>query len=92
MSDNIFDDIDIYADDEDNFYKDGWEDFYKDSKDDVIWWTAPIDTIGEMCFSFDKKTVFNFFADYPHKLTPEQIKIFKKENPTLAGLKHTPDN
>lgn len=32
-------------------------------------------------FSFDKKQVFNMFADYPHNLTPEQKKIFDEENP-----------
>ena len=42
---------------------------------------------GAIPFSFDKKTVFNFWQDYPDKLTPEQIEIFKKENPYLASLK-----
>ena len=77
---------------ENNFYKKGWLDFRKINKDDVIWWTGPIDSIGEMCFSFDKNTVFNFFRDYPDKLTAEQIKIFKKENPYLAELKPTVDD
>lgn len=72
---------------EKNFYKKGWLDFYKDNENDLIWWTGPIDSIGEICFSFDKKTVFSFYPDYPDKLTPEQIKIFKKENPYLAALK-----
>lgn len=75
---------------ENNFYKKGWYCFYKYNKNDAIWWTSPINRLGERCFSFDKKTVFNFFADYPDKLTPEQIKIFKKENPYLAALKRTP--
>lgn len=75
---------------EDNFYKKGWRPFYKENEGDVIWWTSPIDRLGEICFSFDKKTVFNFFRDYPDKLTREQIEIFKKENPVLAELKSTP--
>lgn len=37
--------------------------------------------VGEWLFSFDKKQVFNMFADYPHNLTPEQKKIFDEENP-----------
>lgn len=55
--------------------------FYKNEKTDTIWWVDNSDTIGEWLFSFDKKTVFNMFADYPHNLTPEQKEIFDKENP-----------
>ena len=56
-------------------------DFYKKNKNDKIWWIDNIDTIGEFLFSFDKKTIFNLFADYPHNLTAEQKGIFDKENP-----------
>ncbi len=42
---------------------------------------------GPMFFSFDKKRIFNFWPDYPDKLTPEQIKLFNKYNPMLARLK-----
>lgn len=45
------------------------------------------DTVGEMLFSFDKKNVFNFFTDYPDKLTEEQREIFRKEYPRYAKLK-----
>lgn len=65
-------------------------DFYKDNADEKIWSVETpetIDNVGVILFSFDKKTVFNFWTDYPEKLTAEQIKIFKKENPTLAALK-----
>ena len=55
--------------------------FYKNNESDSIWWVNNPDTIGEFLFSFDKKTVFNLFSDYPHKLTPEQKEIFDKENP-----------
>lgn len=41
---------------------------------------------GEWLFSFDKKTVFNMFADYPKALTPEQKQIFDKENPEWADF------
>lgn len=62
---------------------------YKYSENDTIWWVEIPDKEGEFLFTFDKKTVFNFFRDYPEKLTEEQIKIFQKENPALADLKPT---
>ena len=62
-------------------------DFYKDNESDLIWWVDNSDIKGEFLFSFDKKTIFNFFADYPAKLTKEQIDIFRKEQPMLAELK-----
>lgn len=58
--------------------------FYKNNPSDVIWWVNNPETVGEWLFSFDKKTVFNMFADYPHKLTPEQKATFDKENPYWA--------
>lgn len=61
--------------------------FYKDDENDKIWRVDTLDSKGEFLFSFDKKTVFNFFSDYPAKLTKEQIEIFKKEQPLLAQLK-----
>ena len=61
--------------------------FYKENKKDIIWW---IDNgeyqKGEMLFSFDKKTVFNLFEDYPHNLTKEQKEIFDWENPYRADF------
>lgn len=60
--------------------------FYKNSKHDVIWWVDNPETIGEFWFSFDKKTVFNLFRDYPFKLTKEQKEIFDKENPYWADF------
>ena len=61
--------------------------FYKDDENDKIWRVDTLDSKGEFLFSFDKKTVFNFFSDYPAKLAKEQIEIFKKEQPLLAELK-----
>lgn len=75
-------------------YENGF-DFYKDNADNKIWSVETdetIDSIGEMLFSFDKKNIFNFWTDYPEKLTPEQIKIFKNEYPELARLKPTSDD
>lgn len=61
--------------------------FYKEDEENKIWWVESAETKGEFLFSFDKKTIFNFFQDYPHKLTPEQVETFRKENPDLAALK-----
>lgn len=61
--------------------------FYKNEESDKIWIVDTMDSVGEFLFSFDKKTVFNFWTDYPAKLTKEQIEIFKKEQPILAELK-----
>ena len=61
--------------------------WYKQNKTDKIWWKDTPNEKGLFIFSFDKKTEFNFFEDYPQKLTPEQIEIFKKENPALSDLK-----
>lgn len=54
--------------------------FYKEHEDDQVWWLDS-ENKGEWLFSFDKKTIFNLFRDYPHKLTPEQKEIFDDENP-----------
>lgn len=49
--------------------------FYKNNQSDKIWWVDNPETIGEWLFSFDKKQVFNMFADYPHNLTLEHKAI-----------------
>ena len=58
--------------------------WYKNHPGDSIWWLDNLGRIGEWVFSFDKKETFNMFADYPHKLTSEQKKIFDEENPEWA--------
>ena len=55
--------------------------FYKEDPNDKIWWVDNKETLGEWEFSFDKKTVFNLFQDYPHKLSKEQKELFDRENP-----------
>lgn len=60
---------------------------FKNSSTDKIWWVDNAEeTKGEFIFTFDKKTFFNMFADYPHKLTEEQKAIFDKENPYWADF------
>lgn len=57
---------------------------FKNNPTDKIWWVDTSDKDGNFVFTFDKKEYFNLFADYPHKLTAEQKKIFDKENPYWA--------
>jgi hypothetical protein len=39
-----------------------------------------------MEFSFDKKTIYNMFEDYPEKLSIEERQIFDTENPYWASF------
>lgn len=65
-------------------------DFYHQNEGDVIWWAeSPDMKDGEFLFSFDRQSIYNFFADYPQELTKEQRRIFDRENPELAKLKAT---
>ena len=62
--------------------------FYKADENSKIWMVETVPKkIGPWEFSFDKKTVFNFWTDYPDKLTKKQIELFKKEFPMMAELK-----
>ena len=58
--------------------------FFKNKRSDKIWWLDTSEKVGEWIFTFDKKTLFNMFTDYPYKLTPEEKVIFDKENPYWA--------
>ena len=61
--------------------------WYKNEENDQIWWLDNGYRVkGEFIFSFDKKIEFNLFADYPDKLTSEQLDIFNKENPFWANF------
>lgn len=56
--------------------------WYHQEPGDQIWWVEyPMPMDGVWLFSFDQKTVFNMFRDYPWNLTPEQVEIFDRENP-----------
>lgn len=60
---------------------------FKNNPDDAIWWVDnAADAKGEWIFTFDQKTYFNMFRDYPYALTPEQKAIFDKENPFWADF------
>ena len=58
--------------------------WFKESPDDQVWWLDNQEVKGEFIFSFDRKTSFNLFRNYPWKLSPEQKKIFDEENPFWA--------
>lgn len=55
--------------------------FYKNVDTDTIWWVDNDEQVGVFLFSFDKKKVYNLFADYPYNLTKQEKEIFDKENP-----------
>lgn len=60
---------------------------FKNSPKDKIWWLDNgVEVKGEWIFTFDKKTFFNMFEDYPAKLSKEQKDIFDKENPYWADF------
>lgn len=59
-------------------------DFYKNNDTDQIWWVDNLDTFGEHLFSFDKKHIYNLFADYPYNMTDAEVEIFNQENPYWA--------
>ena len=62
------------------------ENFYKNNPNDKIWWVDNPEQIGVWLFSFDKKKIYNMFADYPQKLSKEEKAIFDKENPYWADF------
>ncbi len=57
--------------------------FYKENPSDKIWWLDD-KSIGHWLFSFDRKKVYNMYRDYPHAMTPEEVRIFDRENPFWA--------
>ena len=60
--------------------------FFKQNESDTIWWVDTTDRDGIWEFSFDKKKVYNMFADFPQKLTKEEVQIFIEENPYWADF------
>lgn len=55
--------------------------FYKKNDSDKVWWVDDPEHVGQLRFSFDRRKVYNLFADYPHKLSQEERRIFDAENP-----------
>ncbi len=56
--------------------------WHKHNPNDLIWWGGDPEEIGVIEFTFDKKTVYNVFRDYPKGvLTAKQKEIFDRENP-----------
>lgn len=60
--------------------------FYKRDKHDKVWWYRDTEHVGKHLISFDKRKIYNLYADYPHNLTKEQKELFDKENPYWAEL------
>ena len=63
--------------------------WYKNEPTDLIYWKDDPEIIGEWVFSFDRKTEYNMFLDYPQNLTAEQKAVFDRENPHLLHLLRT---
>ena len=60
--------------------------FYKKKETDKVYWVNNIKEIGSFLFSFDKKKIYNLFADYPHNMKEEEVEIFDKDNPEWANF------
>ena len=60
------------------------DEYFKCDPDDRMWWKRTNGAVGEFIFSFDKKKDYNLFADYPHNMTDDEVRIFDKENPLWA--------
>lgn len=56
-------------------------DLYKNKSSDEIFWVDNPESKGEFLFTFNKKKIYNLFADYPHKLSAQEKGVFDKENP-----------
>jgi hypothetical protein len=59
---------------------------YKNNETDKVMWLDNPEVVGEFIFTFDEKTMFNLFRDYPYKLSKAQKLEFDKENPFWADF------
>lgn len=58
--------------------------FYRRNPDDRVWWVRLKGQKDPLLFSFDRKKIFDFWTDYPDRLTKEQKTLFDRENPFWA--------
>ena len=58
--------------------------FYKRKAGETILWKNG--GLGEWLFSFDGIKIYNMFRDYPHNMTPDEVRIFDNENPEWASF------
>ena len=49
-------------------------------------WSVDTDEIGHLYITFDKKTIYNLFGDYPDNITPEQVTLVNEEMPYWADF------
>ncbi len=59
---------------------------FRKDKNGRLWWVNHVDDDGLMEFTFDKRTIYCLFGDYPEKLSPKQKKICDKANPYWADF------
>lgn len=57
---------------------------YKPNAKYNIWRVNSRDYVGRYYFTFDKKTIYNYWTDYPKELTSLQVLIFKRAIPEMA--------
>lgn len=58
--------------------------FYREHPGDKVLWLNKDSGAGKFLFSLDGKKIYNLFRDYPHNMTPEEVRIFDRENPLWA--------
>ena len=73
----------VYYDSKGNIFGKSPVSFNKEIKGGKIW-SVDTDEIGPLYITFDKKTIYNLFSDYPYNMTQEQVAIVKKEMPYWA--------
>lgn len=54
---------------------------FNDEECETIYRVKDLKHIGGILISFDKKTIYNLWTDYPQKFTPIQIETIRKEMP-----------
>ncbi|HEL0795677.1 TPA: hypothetical protein TU245_001820 [Streptococcus equi subsp. zooepidemicus] len=91
MSDNMLEELEneILEDDQcicESSNLTGYGDWYKKNADSKVWWIDELDVRGRHLFSFDRHKIYNLFADYPHNMTDDEVKIFDNEEKYWADF------